>query len=256
MNRSCVVTGAGQGIGLAIFERLVKHGWHVVAIEHDESLVDALRSREDDGSARVLHGDVTKPGSFDRAVALATESAELRGWVNNAGIVRHASLHAAEAADVRLTWSVNAEAVYWGCAAAVRRFLSQGTAGAIVNISSIHARLSAPLHAAYEMSKAAVEALTRNIAVEYGPHGIRCNAVAPGAIRTPLLEAAIASSSHPMKAEDDLRRRAPLARIGDPSEIAAVVAFLLTEDAQYLTGQSIAVDGGWSASLIPPGEEE
>lgn len=251
MNKSVVVTGAGQGIGRAILESLVEAGWYAVGIERDESLARSLAVtlRVEDGT--VLTGDVTESSVLDTAAEVAVAAAPLGGWVNNAGIVRPASLHRATRADFAATMSLNMEATFWGCAVALRTFLDQRSGGAIVNVSSIHGRSSFPEHAAYEMSKGGVDALTRNIAVEYGPVGIRANAVAPGAVRTPSLERALATSEDPGDAERELRDGPPLRRIGAPGEIAAVVRFLLSDDASYLTGQSIAVDGGWTASCAP-----
>jgi NAD(P)-dependent dehydrogenase (short-subunit alcohol dehydrogenase family) len=120
-----------------------------------------------------------------------------------------------------------------------------------VNISSIHGRRSFADHAAYDTSKGGVDALTRNLAVEYGPVRVRDIAVGPGGMRTPLLEAGIARSPDPEQALRTLESFPPLRRIGEPSEIAAVVSFLLSEQASYVSGQSIAVDGAWSASGAP-----
>lgn len=243
-----VVTGAGQGIGRAIFERLTGAGWFVVGIERDEHASEALQSTVSATCGTVLCADVTQPSVLERGVELALAGAPLGGWVNNAGIVRAASVHSATRTDFDITMKLNVEATFWGSALAVRTFLQQRSGGAIVNVSSIHGRSSFAGHAAYDMSKGAVDALTRNLAVEYGPVGIRANAVAPGAIRTPSLERGLAAADDPAAAENELRDAPPLRRIGDAVEVAAVVQFLLSDDSSYLTGQSIAVDGGWTAS--------
>jgi len=107
--------------------------------------------------------------------------------------------------------------------------------------------MSFPSHLAYDLSKAALDALARNIAVQYGPYGIRANNVAPGAVRTPHLESSLAAQPNPAEAAKRLERATALGRIGGPEEIGSVVAFLVSPAASYLTGQTIYVDGGWTA---------
>ena len=248
MTGSVVITGAGQGIGRAILHRLLEDGWYAVGVERDTALVEDLNSAIKHGEGAVLHADVAEANTLERARDLAVAAAPLAGWVNNAGVPHPVSLHRATPADLATVLSVNLHGTFWGCAMAVRTFLAQKSPGAIVNVSSIHGRASFAGHAAYDTSKGGIDALTRNVAVEYGPAGIRANAVAPGGIRTPLLLRGIAEADDPATAESRLRDSPPLRRIGEATEIAAVVAFLLSADASYLTGQSIAVDGGWTAA--------
>lgn len=248
MTGSVVITGAGQGIGRAILQRLVDDGWYAVGIERDAALVEELRCAIAEDRGAVLYGDVTDEGALERARDLAVAGAPLAGWVNNAGVPHPVSLHRATAGDLDMVLSVNLHGTFWGCATAVRTFLAQQSPGAIVNVSSIHGRASFASHAAYDMSKGGIDALTRNVAVEYGPAGIRANAVAPGGIHTPLLARGVAQADDPAAAEARLRDSPPLRRIGEATEIAGVAAFLLSADASYLTGQSIAVDGGWTAA--------
>jgi NAD(P)-dependent dehydrogenase (short-subunit alcohol dehydrogenase family) len=240
--RSVVVTGAGAGIGRAIAERLARDGWSVVGLDLVAAAIPGVE---------LIEGDAADRAALERALAAAEALAPLAGWVNNAGDTSRGSLHDPDPRQIERTLSVNVAGVLWACSLAVRAFTARGAGGAIVNISSVHGRRGVTDHAAYDTSKGAVDALTRHIATAYGPQGIRANAIAPGAIRTPALERSLAAAPDPDAAARDLAGYAPLRRIGEPEEIAAVAAFLLSDEASFLTGQSIAVDGGWTTALVP-----
>jgi NAD(P)-dependent dehydrogenase (short-subunit alcohol dehydrogenase family) len=236
-----VVTGCGRGIGRAILERAVADGYIGIGIELEESLGEALRV-EMRPPHEIVIGDVSERPVIQRAANVAASVGGLHGWVNSAGIVKHTSLHEFDLEAVRRVLDVNLHGSYWGCAAAVQQFVSQRSGGAIVNISSVHARAAYCGHAAYDVSKAGVEALTRYVAVEYGRLNIRANAVAPGGVRTP----GAAGSLNPADIAA-IGRAHPLGRIAEPAEIAGVVSFLLSPDASFMTGHTLVVDGGLSA---------
>lgn len=252
MNQVVVVTGAAAGIGRAITEAIAPFAT-VILVDIDEQTLTQTASQinKSIGSAEFIVGDVSIRQTHKKAVAKALELGTLSGWVNCAGINRGGHLHnlQEDSMDLEKVMNVNQVGTLWGCAEAVTTFLEAKTKGAIVNISSIHGKRAWRDYAIYEMTKAAVEALTRNLAVVYGPYGIRANTVSPGAVLTPVLEKSFLDAPDPQKRREGLAIMSPLKRIALPHEIAEVVLFLLSEKASFVNGQDICVDGGWSAAL-------
>jgi NAD(P)-dependent dehydrogenase (short-subunit alcohol dehydrogenase family) len=255
MKEVAVVTGAASGIGRGIAKRLAED-YTVILIDLNPKTLPVVEKELTDAGhqAYSVLGDVGQRATHQNARALAESKGNLISWVNCAGWTRGAPMHDFPNDPAVLEDLIGANQIgsFWGCAEAVASFTTRKVPGAIVNISSVHGRRAWPDHAVYEMTKAAVDALTRNVAVAYGPFGIRANAVAPGAILTPALEQSFVDAPDPVARRNSLELLAPLKRIGEPSEIAEVVSFLLSTRASYLSGQSIAVEGAWTVGLGVP----
>lgn len=233
---SFVVTGASGGVGRAIAEHLSTIG-HVVNLD----LAPAAG-----GNERVHHvqDDAGDPTAAAAAARLAEHHGELRGWVNNAAIFRDASLATASVEQIGELIALNLNMALVGCHAAVRHFLEHSRPGAIVNVSSHQAQRPVRGALPYATAKAAIEGLTRAAAVDHGPQGIRVNGVALGSIATARYEDY--RREHP-EADAQIAALHPLGRIGQPADVARVVAFLLSPQSDFVTGAILPVDGGRAA---------
>jgi len=246
-----VVTGAAMGIGRGIAARLLADGTTVVAVDRSAEALERAAA-ELGGRFVPVVGDIGEWATHERAADAAAEHGELRRWVNNAGIDWVGGAHEVDATHIEQGLRVLLEGPMFGSAVAVRRMLGKG--GAIVNISSIQGVAAFPRYYVYDAAKAGVLMATKSIAVDYAPHGIRANAVLPGCIETPMTYSTLPSG---LDRDEALRREgelAPMGRVGQPEEIAEVVAFLLSDRAAYVTGAEIIADGGAMARCFayPP----
>ena len=247
--RVTLVTGAGSGIGAAIASRLAQDGASVTVADRDmaaaTAVAGALASRGYKAWPMAL--DVTSDVSMDAAVAsMHDRHGQLHALVNNAGIHFGGSFEDTNFAHWRRLMAVNVEGTMCLSLAMLPLLKAADSPASIVNLSSISGLGGDFGQAAYATSKGAVTHLTRSMALDLAKFGIRVNAVCPGSVRTPMFEAAIAKLD-PKKVDEVFARTYPLGRIAQPSEIASVVAFLISDDASFVSGINLPVDGGLTA---------
>ena len=248
-SRAAVVTGAGQGIGREIVRRLALEGAGVVLNDRDEGLArEAAREIEAEGGlVRASGGDAADAATTRGLVEQAVSAfGRLDVAVANAGVTMHCDFLDYEPPAFDHLLAVNLRGSFFLAQAAGRRFRAQGTAGRILFLSSVTGHVAIRQMAAYGMTKAALEALARNLSLELAPLGVTVNAVAPGATATPRT---VAEGGW----EEAWAEATPDRRVATPGDVAAAALFLLSDEAAHVTGQSLVVDGGWIAKgAVPP----
>lgn len=240
--KTAIITGAARGIGLATTDILLNAGWQVAMVDRDSAaLADAIMAREN------VHGidcDVSDPTAVDGMIAETLRHfGQIDGLVNNAGVADFGPIETTDFARWKRVMETNLDGAFL-CTQAATPALKQSK-GAIVNIGSISGLRASTLRVAYGTSKAAVIQLSLQQAVELGEYGIRVNTVCPGPVRTKL-----AMAVHTQDIIDAYHDAIPLNRYGTETEIAEVIAFLLSEKASFVTGQTIAADGGFEATGV------
>ncbi len=234
-----LITGAAQGIGAACARRFAREGGKLVLCDVSDAPGQAL-ARE--LSAHYVHADVSQQPAVDAAVAQALAlHGRLDVLVNNAGIFKAAPFLEVTEADFDAVIAVNLKGSFLVAQAVARAMVERQTRGSIINMSSVNGVLAIPSIASYNMSKGGINQLTRVAALALADHGIRVNAVAPGTIATELAAKAVLTDE---AAKARIMSCTPMRRLGDPAEIAEVVAFLASDASSYITGEIITVDGG------------
>lgn len=242
-----VVTGGSQNIGLGIGSLFAQQGATVVAADLRSS--DAI---EAEANMHFIETDVTQEDSVESLFSTITDRfGRLDVLVNNAGICVEVQLQDMLLEDFERTMAINVRGVFLTTKHAFKLLKASGE-GTIVNISSIEGLGANPLHAAYGASKGAVASFTHNTALEYGPHGIRCNAIAPGWINTPFNESLLNQYPDRAKVDSEIKALHPAGRLGLPEDIAQTAVWLASPESGFITGQEIVVDGGRLAKLPLP----
>ncbi|WP_026754796.1 SDR family NAD(P)-dependent oxidoreductase [Sediminibacter sp. Hel_I_10] len=243
-NKIALVTGAGSGIGKAIAILYAKEGAKVIVNdineEHGNSVVDLITS--EGGTAFFIKADASKEKEVKTLIQKTVEKyGRLDIACNNAGIGGEQNLTGDYSIE---SWNnvvdINLNGVFYGCKYELEQMEKNG-GGVIVNMASIHGTVAAPMSSPYTATKHAVVGLTKNIGAEYGQKNIRCNAVGPAYIKTPLLE------NLDSEMLEDLKSKHPMNRLGKPEEVAELVLFLSSEKSSFMTGGYYLIDGGYTA---------
>jgi glucose 1-dehydrogenase len=248
-DRVAIVTGAGQGIGKACALRLAREGAKVIVADVNDqagkSVVEEIRGRG--GAADFVDCDVSEKLDVHNLIAKALEAhGRIDVLVNNAGVVDDVPFLDLTEEEFDRILGVNLKGAFLTGQAVARQMVKQGprkdtgSTGAIVNMSSVNAVFALPDHVAYTISKGGLAQLTKAMAIALAPQGVRVNAVGPGTIETPLLAGVVKDEAFRKK----VLSRTPMGRIGQPDEVAAIVVWLASDEASYVTGTTVYADGG------------
>ncbi len=247
--RVAVITGAGSGIGRAMALLFAREGARILAADLNESAARETASTivNGGGVAESVGVEVAQP---DAVRAMIEQALSLYGRIdilcNNAGIGSTTDVVECEPDEWDRVMAVNVKSVYLGCKYAIPSMLQQG-GGVIINTASVAGMVGIVKRASYCASKGAVIALTRQVAIEYVKQGIRVNCLCPGTVDSPWVERLLAQADDPGAARQALEARQPMGRLGTPEEVAAAALYLASDDAAFITGTGLILDGGWTA---------
>lgn len=248
--KNVLVTGATSGIGQAIAAHFATEGANVALnyrndpdkLDDTKELIDKMCSqvRGCGGKELPVEGDVSEEADIIRMChEVVNKLGSLDILINNAGIQNSSPSHQLKTADFDKVIQVNLRGAYLCARETIKHFLDRGNGGVIINVSSVHEIIPRPEYVSYAISKGGMENMTKTLALEYAPHGIRVNAIAPGATATP-----INSWTEDPQKKQEVESHIPMGRVGTSEEMAAITAFLASDDAAYITGQTLFVDGG------------
>jgi len=242
--KSAIVTGVGSGLGRAIAQELAAEGARVLGCDVNDEAGEQTMA----GIGAYRHADVSRDADVEELVAAALETfGRLDVMVNNAAIQIERELVETTEEELDRVLGVNLKGVFFGCKHAVIAMRASG-GGVIVNVASILALVGDGVLAAYCAAKGGVLGITRATAVQYGKDGIRCNAICPGDIETPLVQSYFDAATDPAALRARVVAEYPLGRIAQPQEIARAVVFLASSDSAFMSGQPLVVDGGLLAT--------
>lgn len=244
---TAIVTGATSGLGIDIARRLASDGFDVIVtgrnVERGRAVAESIGDR-----AHFVQADLTEAGAADRVVQAAlSATGRIDVLVNNAGMDYNAPLEQAPVAEIRHLFETNSIAPIVMAQAAAAQMIAQGEGGSIINITSRLASIGVPEMGLYSASKGALKSFTTAAAVEWAPHSIRVNSVAPGMARTEMFDDWLETFDDGAAKEREVSAAIPLGRVAEPADVAHAVSYLASPGAAYITGGNIPVDGGYTA---------
>lgn len=244
-NRNIVITGGGSGIGFAITRQFLENGDHVHVLEIDNTTAEKNLSKLE-GKLTTYSCDVANAANVKQVVDQIIKNKEIDVLINNAGIAHIGNVENTSEEDLNRLYEVNIKGVY-NCVHTIIPYMRKNKQGTIINIASVAASVGIADRFAYSMTKGAVLTMTYSVAKDYLPYNIRCNAVSPARVHTPFVDGYLAQH-YPDKTKqmfDQLSNTQPIGRMGKPAEVAALVYFLCSEAAAFITGTNFPVDGGF-----------
>ena len=245
-DKIALVTGSGAGIGESICLRFAREGAIVVGMDLDSNEAERVATviRREGGKAYAQSGDVSNKADCNRVVKwIKVNLGSINVLCNVAGIVETGALVDASEQSWQRSMDINLTGMYYLCQLVVPDMIQHG-GGSIINISSTAGLFAVKERGVYSVTKAGVIGLTKSLAIDFIGNGLRANAICPGSVETPSLHARINRTPDPEKALNDIRARHPIGRLGKPEEIAALAAYLASDESAFMTGQAIVIDGG------------